>query len=211
LSVPQRTVAARSIDRMDTGRCLLRYADVRVLTLSRRKQGFESPRERQRNQTLMSVSLAGQPIFSKFSPNSEFAAPWLGTLSAIGRRLGCSRRNTRMAPRGCVGPDKDGTIVVDLRHLEPEKLARPVSRIASQYGPPAGLGCHLRSSGAPTLPPLLGACRRCPRWRLPKYVPGSDVQRCPRATDPVTSATAVRAPVLRPAVKRSQGRPRSRQ
>ena len=36
-----------------------KFADVQVLTLSRRKQGFESPRERQRNQRLIVRSPVG--------------------------------------------------------------------------------------------------------------------------------------------------------
>ena len=38
-------------------------------SLSRRKQGFESPRERQRNQVLVSNWPAAPLIFSNFSPN----------------------------------------------------------------------------------------------------------------------------------------------
>ena len=43
-----------------------KFANVQVLTLSRRKQGFESPRERQCNQTLnLSASVGVQQLSNK--------------------------------------------------------------------------------------------------------------------------------------------------
>ena len=46
-----------------------KFANVQVLTLSRRKQGFESPRERQSNQLLVPNRPAAHLSFSNFSPN----------------------------------------------------------------------------------------------------------------------------------------------
>jgi len=51
--------------------CSLKFANVQVLPLSRRKQGFESPRERQQNKRLMRFLKIRVQVVSKFGISAD--------------------------------------------------------------------------------------------------------------------------------------------